>query len=161
MHVCVCECVFAVPIYLKKNPLAFVFLSGFLLFSFWKTHFFCFCCCFFSFYALVFYVYCRVLPEVLSCTPTGVSEINYLICLNHKKKTHRYSSSLLLYSTRRLALGQKHISELINVMHSVCMSPLCSHLVWLMGALEKSSLLLLSLKLTSPSEDRTRYLQYW
>ena len=33
---------------------------------------------FFLLYALVFYVYCRVLPDVLSCTPTGVSEINYL-----------------------------------------------------------------------------------
>ena len=48
--------------------------------------------CFFLLYALVFHVYCRVLPhvlslmffhvppliDVLSCTPTGVSEINHL-----------------------------------------------------------------------------------
>ena len=39
--------------------------------------------CFFLLCALVFYVYCRVIPDcsfidVLSCTPTGVSEINHL-----------------------------------------------------------------------------------
>ena len=36
--------------------------------------------CFFLLYALVFYVYCRrcSFTDVLSCTPTGVSEINYL-----------------------------------------------------------------------------------
>ena len=36
--------------------------------------------CFFLLYALVFYVYCRVIPDVLSCTPTGVSEMNHLAC---------------------------------------------------------------------------------
>ena len=35
--------------------------------------------CFFLLYALVFYVYCRVLPDVLSLMFFhGVSEINYL-----------------------------------------------------------------------------------
>ena len=41
--------------------------------------------CFFLLYALVFYVYCRVIRDVLSLMffhvpPTGVSEINHLTC---------------------------------------------------------------------------------
>ena len=36
---------------------------------------------FFLLYALAFYVYCRVLTNVLSRTPTGVSEINHLTWL--------------------------------------------------------------------------------
>ena len=37
-------------------------------FLFWKCVRFCFrfCCSFFLLYALVFYVYCRVIPDVLS-----------------------------------------------------------------------------------------------
>ena len=48
------------------NAYDFVFVSGAV--------------CFFLLYALVFYVYCRVSPDVLSLMffPTGVSEINHL-----------------------------------------------------------------------------------
>ena len=66
-------CVFVAPIYLKKNPLAFVLVNDLSLVSG------CFCfgnaydllfvfvaVCFFLLYALVFYVYCRVLPDVFS-----------------------------------------------------------------------------------------------
>ena len=41
--------------------------------------------CFFLLYALVFYFYCRVIPDVLSLMffhPTGVSEINHLTFLS-------------------------------------------------------------------------------
>ena len=41
--------------------------------------------CFFLLYALVFYVYCRVIPDVLSLMFfTGVSEINHLTCIRIK-----------------------------------------------------------------------------
>ena len=68
-------CVFAVPIYIHFFPLAFVFVndllfSGFSLLLFWKCVriLFLFLLLFVSFwlYALVFYVYCLVLPDVLS-----------------------------------------------------------------------------------------------
>ena len=58
MHVCVCECVFAVPIYFYFFPLAFVLVndlfSGFLLCSFWKCIFFAFVAVSFHFMHLYF-----------------------------------------------------------------------------------------------------------
>ena len=46
--------------------------------------------CFFLLYALVFYVYCRVIPDVLSGIPAGDSEINHLAWLNTKSRSvHR------------------------------------------------------------------------
>ena len=78
-------CVFAVPIYfLFSLQLLFwlmIFLWFLVVFCFGNAYDFVFvfvAVCFFLLYALVFYVYCRVLPDVLSCTPTGVSEINHL-----------------------------------------------------------------------------------
>ena len=68
-------------------PLAFVLVNDLSLvsrcFCFRNAYGFVFvfvAVCFFLLYALLFYVYCSVLPNVLSCTPTGVSEINYLTC---------------------------------------------------------------------------------
>ena len=82
---------FAVPIYFHFFPLAFVsvnyiLFSGFSLFLFWKYvrffFFFFFCCLFlfsFSFlYALVFYVYCRVLPDVFSLMFFHVPPLGFL-----------------------------------------------------------------------------------
>ena len=64
------ECVFAVPIYFHFF-LAFVLVNDLSLVSccscFGNAYDFVFVAvCFFLLYALVFYVYCRVLPDVLS-----------------------------------------------------------------------------------------------
>jgi len=49
-----------------------IFLWFFVVFCFGNAYDFVFVAvCFFLLYALVFYVYYRVLPDVLSCTPTG------------------------------------------------------------------------------------------
>ena len=61
-----------------------ILLCGFVVFCFGNAYDFVFVfVCFFLLYALVFYVYCRVLPDVLSLMffhvpPLGsVSEINH------------------------------------------------------------------------------------
>ena len=71
--------------------LAFVLANDLSLvsrcFLFWKCARFCFCCCLFLF--VVCTCILILLPcltrcsfiDVLSCTPTGVSEINDLTCL--------------------------------------------------------------------------------
>ena len=68
MSVCVC-CTHLFSFF----PLAFVLVNGLSVvsrcFLFWKCVRFCFrfCCrLFLLLYALVFYVYCRVIPDVLS-----------------------------------------------------------------------------------------------
>ena len=79
-------------------PLAFVLVndlfSGFSLFLFWKCvrFCFCFCCCLFLFVVCA----CNLclLPcltrcsfiDVLSCTPTGASEINYSTDLSRRRE---------------------------------------------------------------------------
>ena len=78
-------------------PLAFVLVndlfSGFSLFLFWKCvrFCFCFCCCLFLFVVcacilclLPCHTRCSFI-NVLSCTPTGVSEINYLTSRRREK----------------------------------------------------------------------------
>ena len=79
---------FAVTIYFRFFTLTFVLVNDLSLVSrcscFGNAYDFVFvfvAVCFFLLYALVFYVYCRVrcsVIDVLSCTPTGVSEINHL-----------------------------------------------------------------------------------
>ena len=66
-------------------PLAFVLVnelfSGFSLFLFWKCVRFVFvfvAVCLFLLYALVFYVYCRVLPDVLSLMFYHVPPLEFL-----------------------------------------------------------------------------------
>ena len=104
-HVSECVCVFAVPIYFHFFPLAFVLVndlfSGFSLFLLWKCVRFCFCfCCCLLVFAVCTCILC-LLPcltrysfnDVLSCTPTGVSELNYLTWLGVSRPTtvHRRS----------------------------------------------------------------------
>ena len=87
--VCVCVCVFAAPIYFHFFPLAFVSVNDLCLVShcFLEDFFFFF---FFFFFRLFLFVVhtciSYLLPcltrcffiDVLSCTPTGVSEVNDL-----------------------------------------------------------------------------------
>ena len=85
-------CVFAVPIYFHFFALAFVLVNDLSLvsrcFLFWKCVRFCFrfCCRLFLFVVctcilclLPCHTRCSFI-DVLSCTPTGVSEINHLTC---------------------------------------------------------------------------------
>ena len=78
-------CVFAVLIYFHFFPLACVVIndlfSGFSLFCFGNAYDFVFdfvAVCFFLLYALVFYVYCRVLPDVLSLMFFHVPPLGFL-----------------------------------------------------------------------------------
>ena len=78
-------CVCCTHLFSSFFPLAFVLVNDFSLvsrcFCFGNAYDFVFvfvAVCFFYLYALAFNIYCRVVPDVLSCTPTGVSGINYL-----------------------------------------------------------------------------------
>ena len=78
-------CVFAVAIYFHFFPLAFVLVNDLSVvsrcFCFGKAYDFVFvfvAVCFFLLYALVFYVYCRVLPDVLSLMFFHVPPLGFL-----------------------------------------------------------------------------------
>ena len=78
-------CVFAVPIYFHFFALAFVLVNDLSLvsrcFLFWKCVRFCFvfvAVFVLLLYALVFYVYCRVIPDVLSLMFFHVPPLGFL-----------------------------------------------------------------------------------
>ena len=75
-------CVFAVPIYFHLFTPAFVLVNDLSLVScFGNACDFAFvfvAVCFFLLYALVFYVYCRVIPDVLSLMFFHVPPLGFL-----------------------------------------------------------------------------------
>ena len=87
-----CLCVFAVPIYFPSFFALALVLVNDLLFSGFSFFCFCFCflemhmilffvfvfVCFFLLNALVFYVYCRVLPDVPSLKFFQVPPLGFL-----------------------------------------------------------------------------------
>ena len=92
---CVCVCVYVCCTHLFSFfPLAFVLVNDLSLvsgcFLFWKCVRFCFCFCCRLFLFVVSTCILCLLPcltgcsfiDVLSCTPTGVSEINHLTWLD-------------------------------------------------------------------------------
>ena len=100
-------------------PLAVVLVndlfSGFSLFLFWKCVRFCFCCCLFLFVVCTC-ILC-LLPcltrcsfiDVLSCTPTGVSEINYLTC-SHGSELGHLQSGPMWTETAETTISEDHIT---------------------------------------------------
>ena len=90
-------CVCCTHLFLFKFPLALVLvnelLSGFSLFLFSEMRTLSFCCCLFVFVVctcILCLLSCLTrcsFTDVLSSTPTGVSEINYLTC--YSRRRHR------------------------------------------------------------------------